>query len=567
MNIVAMPILLPLAAAAICLGLWGKPRAQSVAAAVAQAATLAAAIILFFKVRSEGILVLHAGDWGAPIGISFVADLLAVVMVLLGAIVGLAVMVYSIAATSDRNAGNGHYPLCLCLLAAVSGSFLAGDIFNLYVWFELMLLSSFVLLTLGGERGQLEGGIKYVTLNLVSSAIFLIGVAFLYGVTGTLNMAHLSIRLDNEASPALATALGSLLLISFGIKAAVFPFFFWLPASYHTPPVAVSALFSGLLTKVGVYALIRACTLIFDQEPGIIGNAVLLVAGLTMLTGVLGAVAQNDIRRILSFHIVSQIGYMLMGLGVAIVVVSKADPNEAVPQVAALALAGSVFYIIHHIIVKTNLFLIAGAVLQRRGTTNLKKLGGMMGTDPALAALFFVTAMALAGIPVLSGFWAKLVLVRGGLEAGSYPIVAVSLTVSILTLLSMTKIWVGAFWGEAPPADENTKDPHVSNKAQTSIGMRWCLTAPIVVLAALAVLIGVAAGPIYDVSRAAADQLLNPEDYIRTVLPAELIAAERGAFQSATAGTADTADIADTADAAGTSNAAPAPIETISGGR
>ncbi|MFU8828930.1 MAG: proton-conducting transporter membrane subunit, partial [Phycisphaerales bacterium] len=386
----------------------------------------------------------------------------------------------------------------------------------MYVWFELMLLSSFVLLTLGGERGQLEGAIKYVTLNLLSSMLFLISIGLIYGMVGTLNMADIAVRMRELDDPKLTTVLATLLLVSFGIKAAVFPFFFWLPASYHTPPPAVSALFSGLLTKVGVYAIIRVVTLIFNEEWSVLGDIVLAVAGLTMVTGVLGAVVQNDMRRILSFHIVSQIGYMLMGLGIAIGFVATLSPPTDGPDpdraIAVLAMAGAVFYILHHIIVKANLFLISGAMLLTRGSTNLKTVDGVAKSDPFLAVLFLIASLSLAGMPILSGFWAKLVLVRSGLEAGFYTIVVVSLCVSLLTLYSMTKIWTQAFWGESN-LDESA--PRMTRTTRI-----WIL-APIVALNLLTISIGIWAEESALLAMDAAAQLLDPSLYIDAVFKAE----------------------------------------------
>lgn len=498
--LITLPILTPLLAAAVALALWKRPRIQLALAIVTSASVLALGAVLLHQVRTHGVQAVALGGWAAPFGITLVADLFASLMVVLGAIVTLAVAVTASVSLDRPRAANGFAPLLLCLLAAVSGAFLSGDLFNLYVWFELMLLSSFVLMTLGGERPQIEGAIKYVTLNLVSSVLFLVSVGLIYAVTGTLNMAHLAQRLDTLDSPALATALASPLFVSFAIKAAVFPVFFWLPASYHTPPPLISALFAGLLTKVGVYAIIRAATLLFDQEREALADVILAVAGLTMVSGVLGAVAQNDIRRILSFHIVSQIGYMLMGLGVAL---HATGPEMR--SVAAAAMAGSVLYIMHHIIVKTNLFLIGGAVVAVRGDSSLSRLGGLVSTNPLLSLLFFVSAMSLAGIPVLSGFWAKLALVRAGLEAQTYVIVVASLAVSALTLLSMLKIWTEGFL-RAPPADAPRAAPHPAS------------LATIATLALLSIGIGVGAGPAYDLARDAAEQLLASESYIEAVL-------------------------------------------------
>ena len=380
------------------------------------------------------------------------------------------------------------------LLAGVGGAFATADLFNLYVWFEVMLMSSFVLMALGGERGQMEGAIKYVALNLLSSAIFLSALGLLYALAGTLNMADLAQKFSTTAQPlGLVTTLAILFLIAFGIKAAVFPLFFWLPASYHTPPVAVSALFAGLLTKVGVYALIRVFTLIFLQDTGYTHNLILVVAGLTMVSGVLGAVAQNEFRRVLSFHIISQIGYMIMGLALF----------------TPYALAGSVFYIAHHIIVKTNLFLVSGVVERLGGTPELKKLGGLYQTQPILALLFLIPAMSLAGLPPLSGFFAKLSLVRAGLDTGQYLVVGIALAVGLMTLFSMLKLWNEAFWKPA-------REP-ATGKPTPGMNLREWLF-PIAFLASITVVIGLAAGPLFRFSLQTGEQLMNPSIYIQAVM-------------------------------------------------
>ncbi len=511
--LVTLPILIPLVGAAACVAAWGRAWAQLAIALAGGVGLAVAAVALLVATIEHGTLVETMGGGAAPYGIALVGDRFSAIMTLLAALVGLAVIVYSFDA-STRRAAEGYFPLVLAMLAAVCGAFLSGDLFNLYVWFELMLLSSFVLLTMGGRRAQVEGAIKYVTLNLFSSVLFLATVGLIYASTGTLNMAHLALRLDAMEDPAMATALGAPLLVAFGVKAAVFPLFFWLPASYHTPLPAVSALFAGLLTKVGVYSLIRATTLMFDQERALLGDAVMLVAGLTMVTGVLGATAQNDMRRILSFHIVSQIGYMVMGLGIALAVLGRGVADEAGAALAGLALTGSVLYLIHHIVVKTNLFLIAGAVLRVRGVSELGSLGGLASTHPVLAGLFLVSAFSLAGIPILSGFWAKLVLGRAGLEAEAYGIVAASLVVSLLTLYSMTKIWIRAFWGEAPAPGAGA----VGGESVRAPAMYGAIAG----LAVVSVFIGLGASLVYPVAAEAALDLLASERYIEAVLPGAL---------------------------------------------
>jgi multicomponent Na+:H+ antiporter subunit D len=463
----------------------------------------AAALGLLVAVRQGGVLSVQLGGWPAPYGITFVADLFSALMVAVNGLLGCTVMVYSLFSMDPGRESHGYYPLFHILLMGVSGAFLTGDIFNLYVWFEVMLIASFVLMALGGERAQIEGGLKYVTLNLVSSALFLAAVGILYGEAGTLNMADLAVTLRESGRSGLVDTLAMLFLVAFGIKAAIFPLFFWLPASYHTPPAAVSAIFSGLLTKVGVYALIRVFTLLFVQNVDFTHTLILALSALTMVVGVLGAVVQSEFRRILSFHIVSQIGYMIMGLGLF----------------TLHALAGAVFYIVHHIIVKTNLFLVSGVVHRLRGTYELKKLGGLYSLYPGLAVLFLIPALSLAGIPPLSGFFAKLSLVQAGLEGERFWIVAAALAVSLLTLFSMIKIWNEAFWKADPkPSNESSDANQQGEQIEGANGNMWGILAPVGLLALITVWIGFAAQPVFDLALGAAEQLMNPEIYIQAVL-------------------------------------------------
>ncbi|HEX9874164.1 MAG TPA: Na+/H+ antiporter subunit D [Deferrimonas sp.] len=494
-----LPIVLPATTAAVCLLLWRFNVVQRAIATVGAAALLGSSLALLAAVRRQGILVLQLGNWPAPFGITLVADLFSAIMTVLAAVIGLAVVIYSLATIDIRREAFGYYPFFQILLMGVCGCFLTGDLFNLYVWFEVMLMASFVLLALGGERGQLEGAVKYVTLNLVASTFFLSALGLLYGMVGTLNMADAALQLGEIGRPGLVSTLAMLFLAAFGIKAALFPFFFWLPASYHTPPVAVSAIFAGLLTKVGVYSLIRVFTLLFVQDVGYTHSLILVISGLTMVTGVFGAVAQGEFRRILSFHIISQVGYMVMGLALF----------------TPLALAGSIFYIIHHIIVKTNLFLASGVVLQLRGTLELNRLGGLYLRSPLLALLFLIPALSLAGLPPLSGFWAKLLLIRAGLETGSYSIAATALGVSFLTLFSMTKIWGKVFWGGAM---EGGGDQGETKVPRLPLGAGLCLYLPMIALALLTVAIGLLAQPVFELSLQAAQQLLDPRLYIHAVL-------------------------------------------------
>ncbi|MGD2186559.1 MAG: Na+/H+ antiporter subunit D [Desulfobacterales bacterium] len=494
-----MPILIPLTTAAVCLLFWRHRTVQRLLGTLGSAAHLVAALWLLWTVWQEGIFASQLGNWPAPFGITLVADLFSAIMTVLAALMGMAVVIYSLGSMDRNRESFGYYAFFHFLLMGVSGVFLTGDLFNLYVWFEVMLMASFVLLALGGEKPQLEGAIKYVTLNLISSALFLTALGILYGMAGTLNMADLSRQLNNGMHTGVASTLAMLFLVAFGIKSALFPLFFWLPASYHTPPVSVSAIFAGLLTKVGVYTLIRVFSLLFNQDIAYTHTIILVVAGLTMVTGVLGAMAQNEFRRILSFHIISQVGYMVMGLGLF----------------TPLALAGSIFYIIHHIIVKTNLFLVSGVARRRQGSYLLDKLGGLYQTAPGLTIIFIISAFSLAGMPPLSGFWAKLILVKASLDMAGYLIAATALGVGLLTLFSMAKIWAAAFWGDPSQAET---DVGTTTQFQLNASKKIALYLPMVFLGLLTLTIGLMSEPFFDLATKAADQLLNPNGYIHAVL-------------------------------------------------
>lgn len=494
---VVLPIFIPLFAGALSLLLWRSPRHQRWLAVVSTGALLASALWLLSRVWSEGYVVVQMGNWPAPFGISLVADLLGAVMAVLTGLMGLVIAIYSLGSIPASHERYGFYPLMHLLLAGVAGSFLTGDIFNLYVWFEVMLLASFALLTLGGERAQMEGAIKYVTLNLFSSAVFLSSIGLLYGMVGTLNMADIAFKLSQVEHTGMVNVLAVLFMLAFGIKAAAFPLFFWLPASYHTPRVAVSALFAALLTKVGIYALYRMFTLIFNGDVGYTHTLLLWSAGFTMLAGVLGAAAQFEFRRILAFHSVSQIGYMILGLALY----------------SPLAIMGGMFYVVHHSLVKTCLFLISGLVYRYTGTYELKEMGGVFKARPGVALLFLVAALSLAGLPPLSGFFAKFIVVRAGLELSAFVVTGVALLVGLLTLYSMIKIWAEVFWKAPPEGMDTTK---LESRAP-DVGARYMLTA-IGILVAGILLMGLWAQPVLVLFEAMAEQLFNPAGYIEAVL-------------------------------------------------
>ncbi len=490
-SLIAFPIILPLAAVGILLCLRNAREGVRLGITIATCAAMtAAAGILFAKVSGEGILVLRAGSWPAPFGITLVADLLSAAMVLVTAVIGLTVSIYAVGAGTAKFRGY-FTPLFLALLLGVNGSFLTGDLFNLYVWFEVMLMASFVLVALPGGRPQLEAAVKYLTLNFIASAFFLVGLGVLYGMTGTLNMADLALKLGALENKDLIGSSAVLFLIAFGVKAGIFPFYFWLPSSYHVTPTPVAAVFAGLLTKVGVYACMRVFTLVYSGHQDFIATILLPLGILTMITGVFGAASQFFIPRILSFHIISQIGYMIVGLAFF----------------TREALAATGFYIVHHILVKTNLFLIGGIIGRKLGTQGLWKTGGLYRSSPWLAVLFLIPALSLGGIPPLSGFFAKFSLIREGIRLSEWTAVIAASAVGLLTLYSMVKIWNEAFWKPSPLAATRGETP-----------VPWTMVAPAIVLAAGTVLFGLFPGYFFSFAERSGAQLMDPSGYIIAVM-------------------------------------------------
>jgi multicomponent Na+:H+ antiporter subunit D len=491
--LIVAPLLVPFAAVALTALLWGQIAVQRAIGVIASAALLAAAVALVAVTSDGRVLVAQMGDWPAPFGIAIVIDLFSAIMLVITGLMSLAVSVYALGPEATERDKAGFQPLFHSLILGVAGAFSTGDIFNLYVWFEVMLIASFGLLVLDRTREQMDGGIRYVFLNLIGTTIFLMAVGLLYGLTGTLNFADLARVAPTIENQGALAAVGVLLLIAFGAKAAVFPLFNWLPAAYHTASMPVAAIFAALLTKVGVYAIIRVFTLVFAHDAAFFGPIFAVVAMATMVTGVFGAAMHQDVRKILSFHIISQIGYMLIGVAL----------------MTPLAIAGSILYIVHHIVVKANLFLVAGAIRQQTGSFALARTGGLWLSAPLLSLLFLVPALSLAGIPPLSGFWGKLVVIRSGFEAGGYLIAAVALVVGILTLFSMIKIWNEAFWKAAPIG---TRPLPWTNRE------RLATYAPIAVLAAITCTIGIWTEPFAAMSITAAESLLDREAYISAVL-------------------------------------------------
>lgn len=490
-NLVVLPVLLPLATGILLLFLHGKVRVQRLISVLSSAGGLALALFMAHRVWTAGIQVAYASAWKAPFGITLVVDLFAAMMLVLSGISGLLTIWFGMHSLDSGRERYFYYPLTQLLLVGINLSFVTGDLFNLYVAFEVMLISSYFLLTLGGAPGQLREGFKYLILNVIASTLFLLAITLLYSVTASLNMADVAVKVAQAADQPIITLIAVLFMLTFGMKGALFPLYVWLPRSYFQAPAPIAALFAGMLTKVGVYALIRVMTLIFNHDQPFTQPILLFVAGATMLLGVFGAISQMDAKAILSYHIISQIGYMIMGLGLG----------------SELALAGAVFYIAHHIIVKSGLFLVSGVIEEVTGTNDLKAFHGLLGSHPGLAYTFLALGLSLAGIPPFSGFFAKFALMQDAFGHQAYLIAGVSILTGLFTLFSMIKIYRKGFWGE--PMGERRAIP---------AGRYAALLAAPLLLLALSAGMGVAGRPVFDYALKAAHQLVDPSIYIQAVL-------------------------------------------------
>lgn len=498
--LLVLPVVIPQATAILALLFRRRVVVQRAISLLGALGLLIASSVLLFEVWQGGIQATQMGGWAAPFGITLVADLLSAGLVLVTALVAVAVVLYSFDGLGADREKFGFHPLLHLLLMGVCGAFITGDIFNLYVWFEVLLIASFVLLVLGNEKPQLDGAVKYVGINLISSVSFLAAIGLLFGVTGTLNMADLSTTLsemEGFRGSGLEAALASLFLIGFGIKAAIFPLYFWLPASYHTPPAVIGAVFAGLLTKVGIYSIVRLFTIVFAFPTGYTQWVLLVLAGLTMLVGVVGALVQRDLQRLLAFLVISAMGYILMGLAFY----------------SEMGLAGTVFYTLQDVITKALLFLLAGLMVRATGVRTIDQMGGLYEHRPLLATIFIVPAFSLAGFPPFPGFWGKVALLRAGLEAEQWLLVAVALGVGLLTLLVVGQVWARAFWREAPNEVAEGEEASV-------VKVVWsrALDAPVVALALVLLALGLYARPLYGIAERAAAHLIDPSLYIQAVL-------------------------------------------------
>lgn len=503
--LVPLLVTLPLLGAAIALIAGRHRRTQVAVSVVTLTVVLVIAAVLLVVVDAGGLpIVVSVGGWPIPIGIVLYVDRLAALLVVVSSVVLLAVLLFSVgqgaADGDDETPVSIFHPSYLILAAGIFTAFIAGDLFNLYVGFEILLVASYVLITLGSTENRIRTGVVYIVVSLVSSILFLAAIAVIYGALGTVNMAQIADRMT-ELPQETQTVLHLLLLLAFSIKAAVFPLSFWLPDSYPTAPAPVTAVFAGLLTKVGVYAMIRTETQLFRDND--LNLLLLIVALATMIVGVLGAVAQAELKRILSFTLVSHVGYMVFGLAIA----------------TPLAIGATIYYMVHHIVVQTTLFLAVGLIERRAGSTSILRVKGLMRAAPIIAVLYFIPAVNLGGLPPFSGFIGKYALFDAAAEVGT-PIMMVlivgGVVTSLLTLYALMRAWNLAFWREEDDsAETEARISYLGDAPEAAIQTEKrvipkIMTAATGGMVAVTVALTIFAGPLYDVCTRIGAALLEP---------------------------------------------------------
>lgn len=489
-NLVILPILIPLLAGTILLFFPKQLQLQKWISVFALSLTTISSIVLVQTVFNNGIQTLELGGWKPPFGIVLVADMFSALLVLTGIVVSFTCVLFAFKSIGEDREKHYFYAFTQFLITGVMGAFLTGDLFNLFVFFEVFLMASYALIVIGGTKIQLRESLKYVLINVISSALFVIAVAYIYAVLGTLNIADLGARVAEYGQTPLLTVIAILFLVVFGLKGGLFPLYFWLPGSYKAPPYAVTALFGALLTKVGVYAIFRMFSVIFPHEPQITHQIIAVLAGITILIGAIGAVAYWDVKQIIIYNIITAIGVIVFGVVIA----------------TETGYAGAIYYLVHDMVIKGALFLLAGAMFTITGTNKIKEMGGLIKRHPLLGWMFFLAALALAGIPPLSGFVGKVLLTQAGLSEGHYWFVAVMLLSSLLVLYSVMKIFLNCFFREEVLTEKEEK------------GSIKGLVYPSVILIAISVFLGLGAEVVTPYILQAAETLADPTAYIQAVL-------------------------------------------------
>lgn len=490
-NLPVFPIVIPALAAILMMFMPKRVQLQRAMALGALVITAIVSLFLVHTVSTEGIQSLNLGNWQAPFGITLVSDMLSALLVTTSTLLTLFIVWFAVHYFSDSYEGNYLYISMLFLLVGVNGAFTTGDIFNLFVFFEVFLMSSYVLIVLGGRGVQLRESIKYLLVNIIASALFVMSVALLYGVTGTLNLADLAMKIPLVDNPDVITVIGVLFVIVFGMKGALVPLHYWLPGAYVVAPTPILAMFGALLTKVGLYSILRTYTLLFDGNDEFLQTFLMVLAVLTIFIGMIGAIAYNDVKLIIIYNIMIAVGVILYGISVN----------------TQTSLEGSLYYLIHDMIIKAVLFMLVGMMIGITKSGQLRDMGGLITRFPLFGWTFFVAALSLAGIPPLSGFFGKLLIVSGGMDEGELFGPLLVLLSSLFVLYSVMKIFLNGFWGEAKREYDGPLVPYTKR-----------LIVPVFLLLIIAVAYGFGAEAIHPYITQAIEPLVKPEIYIDAVI-------------------------------------------------
>ncbi|MFC4543338.1 complex I subunit 5 family protein [Halosolutus amylolyticus] len=523
-QLVIAPMLIVLLAAVGSLLLGRRPWGRigvSVAGGVAYAIAVAAIDwYIILAPDAPGIATYQVGDWPAPFGITLVVDGLSAFMLTMVAILGIASLVFSTRVLPEIDRRSYYFPLFHFLALGVTGAFLTGDLFNLFVWFEVMLMASYIFVAYYGGPQHTRAAFWYVALNLLASAIFLLGVGGIYATTGTLNMAELARRVADPAAygidPGPIVGLLAMLLSVFAIKAGLVPFQFWIPTAYRSAPPQIAALLAGATKKVGIYAIIRLSFTVFadaqvavsldvpgtgiavagDSPLAFVGAALFVMAAASILVGGIGAVGRSSMEGVLAYSSIGQVGFIAIPVAIA--------ATTANPTLRHVGIVAALVYALNHTLAKGLLFLAVGTVRSATGTSRLADLGGLAGRSPPLAIAFFVGSLALVGIPPLSGFFGKFLVFDAAARAESTTVLVLLLVGSLLTIAYVTRTWNRSFWGvRTGPVETASVDA-------VQVGV-------LVVLAAAIVAVGAGFEPVYEFADAAATAALDSEGYQEAV--------------------------------------------------
>lgn len=494
-NILPMlPIILPFLAGVIMLFLGKRPMPHRIISAVTSLIMVGVAAFNVYYVYVNGTMVTFISNWSAPFGISVVYDMVAALLVLTTSIVTFFVVVYSFQSIGYERERYYYYPMVLFMITGIIGAFTTGDIFNMFVFFEVFLLASYVLITLGSRKIQLQEGFKYLVVNIVSSNFFLVGLAYLYSVTGSLNMADIHIKLSNyDGNLAIMTIVAVVFLFVFATKAGLFPLYFWMPGSYNAPPMPVIALFGALLTKVGVYAIARTYSLFFTNDVGYTHQVLLLLSLLTIIVGSIGALAYTNMKQIIIYNIMIAVGVIMVGF-------SMMDYAGTV---------GSMYYLIHDMIIKAALFLLIGFIIYRTGKNDAADLGGLIRQHPVVGWTFFIATLSLAGVPPFPGFFGKLYIVESAFDNGHAIAAILVLLSSLVVLYSVIRIFIKVFWGE-PAQPIELKNIKSDKLLFSAVGL--------VIISAV---FGLSADFLFPIFEMAAESFFDPSSYSNYLMGVE----------------------------------------------